>query len=65
MCLFTSDLPVDIMSPSRRVLQAYCYQISSYVLSTDNNGSCDSLHCSVTANKNCTLVKKSLQEERF
>ena len=44
MCLFTSDLPVD-MSPSRRVLQAYCYQASSYVLSTDNNRLCDSLHC--------------------
>ena len=62
MCLFTSDLPVE---EARRVLQTYCYQASSYVLSTDNNGSCDSLHCSVIANKKCTVVKRSLQEERF
>ena len=37
-------LPVDRCLPveeARKVLQAYCYQASSYVLPTVNNGSCD------------------------
>ena len=42
-----------------------CFELSlmlCYVQCTDNNGSCDSLHCSVIAY--CTLVKKSLQVEK-
>ena len=67
LCLFTSDLQVDML-PSRikrqeQFLKAYWYQASSYLLSTENIGSCNSLHYSVILIANCTLVKKSFQEE--
>ena len=57
MCLFTSDLLVDTFYSTigkKSFTSLLLSSLSSYVLSTDNNGSCDSLQCSVIAY--CTVV---------